>query len=388
MVTSPLALFSQGAKEAEEVLDVLNTTTTPAFVVMGVSNTEIARPTSLKDFTASLQSSTGGFTELPNTYGLEFLPLGGDSIALDSGRFSIKNISFSFGFLRENIGEPDASTRTGIGLNLPIFRPKKVIAKKEVDARLADFSSLLLTKESTEFELNRIKARIEEIGVMNKRMAPGQTIMELSETDRDVLVQYTQARSKLQTEALMLEAVSKLIRKERGSTKVRRQGLFLNLYGGMTWEYPVAFVADSSLTKWGGWITGGCERSFFSKKDTMEATGGFVSLVGVFRYFIEPHMPYIDSLGEVAIQKSKALDVGAKLAVSLFDGNFDLSFEGTWRKRPEKNVELKKTSKLLFNASYAFKKDFKVSLTFGKDFENNVTQDGNLVSLVNLIKGI
>ena len=99
-------------------------------------------------------------------------------------------------------------------------------------------------------------------------------------------------------------------------------------------------------------------------------------------------MPYIDQLEKVAFQESNALDVGVKGAVSLFENRFDLSFEATYRGRSGDNVALKNSSKWLVNASYAFNKNFKVSMTFGKDFENNVSQDGNLVSLVNLIKGI
>lgn len=371
----------QAQTSASDVFDVMNTTTTPVFIMMGVSHTEIARPTSLKEFTAAVQQSTNGLTELPNTYGLE-LRLFKDTLVDEESIWGLRNTSISFGYHRENIGEDAEMTRTGIGFHIPILRPKHTINKDTVQQRKSAFAARLRFKSKLEQNVSAYNVRkMAEHGAENDSNP--------NTLDSDALVQKIKDLNPVEINEARksVELLDKQIRREKGSVKLRRAGGYVNLFFGAHWDFPASFRYDSTLSKIGGWISAGFERGL-GKCDAGAEVKNWISVSTAIRQFWEPHMLYINKDQKMAVQEAQALDIGLKLALTLFKGGVDLSVDAFYRNRTGDDVVLRHTNKYMMNAAYTFKDNFKLSLSLGKDFENHVSQDGNVISIINIIKSL
>jgi len=82
--------------KAQSSYDQLNSNTSGAFVLMGLSPTEIANPTNLGEFAASVQDATENLSVLPENYAIE-VPL----YSKDKGMYKKNRVTLSAGYSRE-----------------------------------------------------------------------------------------------------------------------------------------------------------------------------------------------------------------------------------------------------------------------------------------------
>ena len=328
LICSCLNLFAQDDKD-----DLLNTNANPVFNLMGIAPTDFRRPTSLKDVTATIQTATNDFSMLPASYAVELSPV--HLFDLEDKNILKDDLGLTIGYNNEvmdlETGMP--ALQVGIGLNFG-YSHKTIAADKRV----------------TKAESRALLAEVETI--LQK--------MEVTLKSKDENLSQTQE---------LEEANKKIENLKKGDVPAE---LFVDFSCGYVHEFPRGEMnEESSIRNIGSWITGGYEN--------IDST---VSILGQIKWTHDPNIAEelkIDDLGK------SALDLGARIILNSKNQLFDISFEFIHRFR-DKLPESMSRNKYLFNINVTAPNDVKLNLTLGKDFDENITREGNLLSLVNLVK--
>ena len=384
------------SSDSDKLFDVLNTITTPAYVVMGVSSTEITRPSTLRDFTTSVQNVTNGLSTLPNTYGVEFKPWRiKNDVKSDSLKFR-ETITISFGYNKENVGEDNEFSKAGIGFKCGILKPKSIVNKEKVLQESNIYQALIENKRLSEAKVQQSSQQIRTaISIQENQIIQRENNIQkiqFSNLPQDIEARKLDSISiekskneilRLQTnlahEVDIAEKSEKLVKARTGKTNLRKSGYFLDLSAGIAWDVTPFNDETIQMAKTGVWVTSGYDITNLLGKSS-------VSILVAAKNFYEPNMMFITSTGAINYQKSNATDLGGRLILNLFNNKFDVSCEyiHRWRNRDL----FKRSDRLVFNASYDFGKDFKLALTFGKDFDNNEMTNGNVISIINFVKSL
>jgi hypothetical protein len=158
--------------------------------------------------------------------------------------------------------------------------------------------------------------------------------------------------------------------------KIERRGWFLDFAGGFAWDFPHDTYDSGALNKAGAWLTGGYEN---------DSTNGW-SILGIARYLYQPNTIFADTTGKVSSKNVSTFDGGARLIYSV-NNKFSASCEGLYRSVLNKNATINPSWRVVFNFSYDVGFNQKMTLSLGKDFDNTLVKQGNLISALNFIAG-
>lgn len=359
------SICAQVTPNRDQVLDVLNTSTIPAFILMGVSSTEIARPANLREFTGSLQNATGGLSSLPTNYAVEFLINKSESVT-NPEQFIGKNMSLSFGYTQDPAVVMENTSRVGAGFKIPIIKNKP--KKKEhvlIEKALTNSSTWIDNIEKEKEKILEFSNRLDVLQENNFQAG-------IEKEKNDDAIEIAEANLFSSSDHLLkLQALAKI---NRGIFDVITQGLFIELSGGIVGDIPSNTISKLYTSKFGAWVTLGYERR-----------GPFTGIL-IFRVLREPKNMYFDINNQIQFLESTPVDFGGRICIDAFEHKLDAGLEwvGRWR---DTDV-LKKSDKLLMHLAYKVGNDDKLSFSFGKDFDNHVDKSGNVISLVNFIKSI
>src|SRR6185436_1490703 len=117
-------------------LDLLKAPTSPAFNLLGVSPSDIERPTDINAFLVSIQNGTNNYTSFPKNYAVEFAPwlifkkTGNTLDKFNSRAFKDvfqQSFQVSLGISQQNLDDQVADdstafTRSGIGFKFSLIR--------------------------------------------------------------------------------------------------------------------------------------------------------------------------------------------------------------------------------------------------------------------------
>lgn len=177
-----ILLFLNGISQENGIdttinLDLLNSPVNPAFNMLGISSSDIHRPTDLSKFALSIQNATNNFSAIPKSYGIEIAPFllgkGYTLNELNSKKNSIaQTLSISFGFTNKG---PDGqeevdsliSQKVGLGLKFSFIRPKWNKGTEENIRSMVELQRSLLTLFEENILQNEEKARLETLQMQN-----------------------------------------------------------------------------------------------------------------------------------------------------------------------------------------------------------------------------
>ncbi len=417
LILSILIFFNYSNAQDFDLTE-LKAPSSPAFTILGVQPTEIARPTTFDAFKANLFdnfSDENGFS-VPQNLALEFSPywlfnhknLTFDKL-LDPSLNSVwtnmarnSSISIATMDIENQIDDEVTSTsrRLGIGYRTLIFSgspskknkeklQKALLELKEV--RLTMVSAINLTQtlavdpNYTDFNafLDSIPAEVEKLfksKSLNSQVK--ERIRQIIEKDIVSPLREQNNTSPLDTQAKLLSYINstlvvQVLTENKNDIQSKSQAVetLIDLnnknYKGFFLEFASAFTLDfsdnefdnSSVPKWGFWLT----PSYRTENEKFE-------FLGVAR-FIKNDV--IDNV------ETDNFDIGAKL---VFEKD-KLSFSGEFIQRFQ-NIELmddsKEDLKAVLNIEYKLAKNILITYTFGEDFNVNTESDGNVISTVGL----
>ena len=302
-------------------LDNLNSNTSAAFVLLGISPTEIARPSSILDFAGSIQSSTNDFMSIPNTYGLEFClkQQGGDTATTDKSVLSIGFVS------NQTMDIPVMNLGVGLTWNL-------------IDNELTDESKQAISAAENMNNSFGIRA--------NSVVTFDSFIYKFSDLDINDFNNLNKAIPK---------------------AKVNRGGTFMDAHLGLTVSATNNDYENTQFSTAGGWLNFGYENT------------RNVTFIGSVKYIFEDTP---NELEPMALASSvHNFDLGGRVIILMMNEQLELGLEGIIRSRSELGTD----HKVGINGQVDVGTNKKLTFSIGRDFDGVVAREGNLFSLLNFI---
>ena len=355
------------AQDKDSVLNILKAPFSPAASILGVSPSDVQRPTDPSAFMLTLQNATSNFSALPSSYAVDIAPawlFGGHKITyrdfVDS-QDVWKSIKQSFVLSAAFTSKSDSTGRDaslGFGVKISLLRG-------------AINSGALAAVSSSQNVLNSIAAAegaaITALVVSpayNNATAAMQSIM--IDTARNA------TRARLQNLSDSLKEIAKAI-------DFVRHGWKLDLAGGASVSFPNQQFNYGTINKAGAWLTGG-----------YEGKGGFSTLF-ILRYLYNPDKVFADDKMLMHKDNVNTFDGGLRFLYDNHD-KFTISGEAIYRSMTQKTGvqsadELVSTYRFTINADYKIAANRLLTLAVGRDYDGTFRNDGNLIAALNLLLG-
>lgn len=401
-----LALSAMAQLDTTFTMDQLRAPSSPGSVLLGVSESDIQRPTDPVEFSATLRQATNDYTQLPKNFAVDLAPwliwgkpknareiLGLDSlyaVQTETSKSISSNIqqTFALSFAVKDLGSDgsDAETTTatnpqmGIGFKCSLFRgtsteksaaqlrslgdamdslTKKVaLAGDEVLMNDEGYQALLhLTREAA--------ARGEDDAA---RVWAEKAVAHASKTLTAANLEVLQQRADLKADADSAHA-------RASSFKMEREGFFWDLAGGLVLDYMDRRFDNSYVTKAGLWTSLG--NNVAKANFTYQAQ---------LRYLFQPDNAFMGEADSLDMQDIHLMDGGARFSWDPNNGRISFSVEALYRACLNVNA-IDPTWRLVANADYDLGNNKRLTFSFGRNFDGSTSQGGNLVSALNLILG-
>jgi len=159
-----------------------------------------------------------------------------------------------------------------------------------------------------------------------------------------------------------------------------RKGFILDVSAGTIVKYDKFKINSSNLTNSSVWLTMGYDGF---KTDT--ADNSYFSVLGLYRLVIDNADEFYKS---GVNERYTSWDNGVRLAFNTASQKFTFSGEIISRRLFNTSSAGKNfVIKYLLSAELQLGKNQRLSFTYGRDFENRVTKDGNVIGLLNFVTG-
>lgn len=377
-------------------LDLLKAPASPAFNLLGIASSDIERPTDLTAFAFSVQNNTNSFTKIPSNYAAEFSPgwLGGrNNMTLDKfNSINFRDIfwqsfSVSFGLSRQDeegnqTDEQASFTKTGVGIKFSLIRPTWTGETKAIYNELTELMNVTLRDNTLKKrEAQRTDLALADLDALRVKTAQDASLTRETKLtrmivlDAQITARKAELNDSLDNEFFQVNEHYKSLTQKASDFKVERNGIFLDFSGGVVLDFPDENFNNSSLSKAGGWLTGGYE-------------GGNknVSILGIARYLFNPDKVFSDDSGLVQTSDISTLDAGARLIFKGAKGKFNASTEGIYRSILNEDA-IDPSWRLVLNAEYDIGINQKLTFAFGRNFDRTISRNGNLITALNFIAG-
>ena len=381
LALSPVAYSQDTLKTKETInLDLMKTPDNPGFVLLGTGPSSIERPEDPAEFAISILNSSSGLTSLPKDYALSFTPC---------WLFAGKNITYSqfaenkpasnmwqtFTLSLATVsGSGQTSDTAGQQISLGF---KTMILRGTVDKEFSDERSeysrvLSMIGKLRDSQMHRLlDTNTIYINLMNR--APSASDEELPAI-QDSLKECREAAGQVADSIIRTNPVfneKKTRIKEIAAEKFGRNGFKLEFASGAVLDYPTSNTNYCKVTRYGAWLTGGCDKQK-------------VTYLAAIRLLAAPGQLYSDS-GQTGIKDNNTIDFGGRVIGNNL-GRFALSAEGLARKYLN-NKALKTTYRYALTFSYQVYPNIAVTYTAGKDFDAATNSGGNLINTLGLATG-
>ena len=241
-------------------IDELSAPTTPAFVLLDVSPTAIARPESGKAFILNLVNKVSGSDGIPRDYALEITPfwmLPNRTLSFEEYQKTkmLQTIAQTMRFSVATSPIPGATkqadplgTKLAIGFNTKLFNGKPNPAMMASLDDLYAKNRLVLNQDR---ELEQLERSLEELDgergrtVTDTRRA--ELIALISGIERDV----AKKKAQIANSEAAVGAASLRIQ----TVDAQRIGFFMTIAAGQVWDFPGDNTQNAAATRRGAWIT-------------------------------------------------------------------------------------------------------------------------------------
>lgn len=375
--------------QAQEVdttisLNLLRAPSSPAANLLGILPSDIHQPTDVTAFMVSLQNATGGFNGLPANFAVDVAPfwlLGqkGQNVSFSDYQGNRQRfwerVLLSAG-VRTNKTKTgaDSAVQVGTGIRISILRGRfndGSVAKVRdyLTARAASLSAIRNTLEGKDSIYQRLDKQVQALSSKGSLTPAEESVKESMLAALDEASRRIEAAAVAQVEK-QLTATQKALENE----PLRRYGCKVDLSAGVAWNFADARFGNGKLFRAGVWLTGGYEWQ----------RGG--SLLFIARYLQNPDKVFADDWHVLGTTNVGTFDMGAKYTYSALQSPFSASTEFIYRSALSQTL-LPSSWRWTANLNYEVAKNTVLTLAVGRDFDRTFKQDGNVIALLNLIKG-
>ncbi len=364
-----IALYHYTMAQSQVIdFNLLTAPATPAATLLGFATSEIDKPRDAAEFMASVVSQTNGLSDLPANYAVEIAPawiFGKKKISFDDFKSNAvdKNIwqslMISAAVKRKEASESNNNPLTQVSVGI------------KVSLKRGDFPAATLALiDSTQEEINFIHRNL------NAYLSGDLVYQALIERAldspawQDTLEAYRNRKLKKIELAELANLESKIKR-----LRFNRVGFKLDLTAGIVQDYVNNSYDQRTISKLGIWLTTG-----------WEGEKGF-SALAMGRVLKNPDADYKDDNGNMQVASIVSYDAGGRLLWAPADKSYSLSGELLYRQvsTPKK---LPASWRYTLNFEYKLKSDLSLNFTYGRDFDDVVIKEGNLVALLSLITSL
>lgn len=387
--------YNLASEDSTVSVDLLRAPMSPAANLLGISNSQIEKPSDPAAFTTTLNNATDNFSTLPSSYAIDIAPFwlfGGKNITLeeylapDKGLFksigrNLKQslvVSVATQTHQDSPTEGENLTQFAFGLKASLARGNKIdpnYLKKlttlsaslkslvgdlsgAVDTLLlgnSHYQSLKILRDSI---MKNTKMSFQERTTLTKPIRDQLAAIEKSTLDA--------ARNEREAEFNALKGIME-------GAQLNRYGFKLDLSAGMVLDYPNQEFDNGEVTKAGAWMTTGW--------DWQNGT----SFLGIVRWLMHPDQVFADDTGTTATDDVTTLDAGARFVHNITQSKFEISAEGIYRSASVSTID--PSWRFTVNAAYDFSKNKKLTFVYGRDFDGTITKSGNVIAALNLLIG-
>jgi len=382
------------AQEDIEV-DILRAPSSPASNLLGISTTDIDKPTDISSFMVSVQSASSSFTSFPSNYSMDFLPYyllaNGKTDFTTKGlqNADFKNIFKQTFIISLAISNPDSTntsfnyknTYGSLGFKFSIFRGQyDSITKAKLDS-IINMQDKVNQLSNTEIDqwLNsndeEYKTLIKKREDLFKGAITPEQITKIKESEKykkiqDQLDNKFENFSKSDEKAKLFDEIKKIA----AEFQTNRIGFSWDVNCGVSGEFRNRNFDNGKLFNAGIWTNFG----YTNEKG--------IAFLGLLRYLYNPDkiLALDNNINE--LENISTFDAGARIAYSKSQSKFSCSIEGIYRSVLNGN-QIDPSWKMIFNADYSLFKNKKLTFSFGRDFDGTISKDGNLIAALTLIAG-
>lgn len=395
-----ILFFVSGYFFGQEVsTELLKAPASPASNLLGVSASDINRPTDVTNLMLGLQNLPFNFIEkgafaldvapywlfpgkkdksinqmltnknaIPQTFVLSFAVKNTDSTATDLPINSLYTaIGFKFSIFR---GKADDTTKENFNVLKKLLSDH---AKKVLD--LLDENSII----ENDPDIMKWQAQKKELMKKAKDDPAAMYMIEKSKEYQD-LVKLVEDRTTVlanvikTTNQTIIESELK-IQAAYKKFKINRTGFLWDIAGGTGIQFKNKEFGNSRIYNAGIWTVMGY------------ATPKAGTPLLLVRYMYNPDNDWMTVKGYDRIGNFSTLDAGLKYEYSPKDSKFTGSLEGLYRSFVS-GSGLKPTWKFVVNLDYMVLPNQHLTLSLGKDFDNALIKNGNAIAALSLVSGI
>lgn len=384
--------ISANAQKADSTLtlNTLKSPISPASTLLGINSSEIQKPTDLTGLLVSVRNATNDFTSLPGSFAVDIAPkwlFDNKSISLQD-YFSNKvadNFKQSFLLSYAQMSQKDENyngLKQAIGIKFSFCRG--VIRDQKYINTLNKVRKLHRMEFDLQDEYERENGTVEDTEEF--KTLDSMLMNATTEKDRIIINQLMENLQAKYKNKMMEEISSKMeslyaeiIDLEETITPVRK-GFILDFSAGTIIKYDSSKIDRSSLTNSSVWMTIG-----YDGFKTDSADNSYFSIIGLSRLVINN----ADELYKAGKnERYTAWDNGVRLAFNTTSQKFTFSGEIISRRLFNTTTTgAKSVMKYLLSAELQIGKNQRLSFTYGRDFENRITKEGNVIGLLNFVTG-
>lgn len=365
--------------------DILKTPASPASNLLDIATTDISKPTDVSDLVIGLRNFPINFIN-NGGYSIEIAPYWiFPSTEKDktinemlTNKHSVPQ-TFVISFAARNTDDsnssslPGNSIYTALGLKFSLLRGKADVKTQN------DFEDIqmILSERSSHFNANFLPflnedAEYKKLQILRKEAENG-TPAEQKIAQQNVDARLVFLKNEFyKKDKYLIENTEKL---NKITFKINRIGFLWDFAGGTSLQFKEKRFNNSRIYNAGLWTVFGY---------AFEKSGTPLLLV---RYMYNPKSDWMITEDFKPDGNFSTFDAGVKYEYSPKDSKFTGSFEGLYRSFIS-GSNLKPTWKCVLNLDYAIFPNQHLTLSLGKDFDNNMIKNGNVIAGLSFLSGI
>ena len=376
-------------------LDVLTAPLSPASNLLGTNPSEIQKPTEPTGIWTSLRNATNNFSTFPNSFAIDIAPkwvFDKKTVTFEDFASRRKAFAQTFNFSYAQAAQNDnryTGLKQGVGVSFALIRPALKdsaywSAINQTRAILTSlrtaFSDRLRTlKDSPRYrKLDSLQSRLaDQLGGPNEAVILRQ--LDSVTTLLDELSNQYAVQAKQYADSLNAAKLTQL-KKLQATPLPARKGFFLNMALGTIVKYDSFTVSRAAATNTSVWVTLG-----WDGLKTKKNGDSYFSVLGLSRYIHDN----ADELYKSGVNnRFSTWDNGLRLAYTTRNEFFRVSAEGISRKLFDVDAGEDFVFKYLLNLELHVGKNKQLTFSYGKDFANHITREGNVVGYINFVMGL
>jgi hypothetical protein len=382
-----LIIFSFKLSGQEKLnTDILKAPASPASNLLNISTTDISKPTDVSDLMIGIRNFPINFIN-NGGYSIEIAPYWIfpdktnnktiEQMLNDSIKYTLPQ-TFVFSFAARNVDEakssdlPSNSVYTSMGIKFSLFRGKPDEKTK------SDFKNIQTKLDERGNYINEKFIVVLENDDEYKKLVQAKSSLQIGTPQYNEADVKVNARLKVLKEEFikkdkyLIESAEEL---NKITFEIKRTGFLWDIAGGTSIQFKDKQIGSSRVYNAGLWTVLGY------------ATKNSGIPLFLLRYMYNPKNDWMTVEDFKPLGNFSTFDAGIKYEYSPKESKFTGSLEGLYRSFIS-GSDLKPTWKCILNLDYAIFPNQHLTLSLGKDFDNNFIKKGNVIAGLSFLSGI